>query len=97
VWKYEDGSDLAYFDGLSDTILSVGLVTPRPGILQPHIKVFFYFKIWYMPQFSLPTFYAREFHTVQFRHFHVLLAPAYSYRALVPLESLYSRVDRALM
>ena len=39
VWKYEDGSDLAYFDGLSDTILSVNLVTPKPGILQPHIKV----------------------------------------------------------
>jgi nuclear pore complex protein Nup155 len=39
VWKYEDGSDLAYFDGLNDTILSVGLVTPRPGILQSHIKV----------------------------------------------------------
>jgi nuclear pore complex protein Nup155 len=42
VWKYEDGSDLAYFDGLNDTILSVGLVTPRPGILQSHIKVNIY-------------------------------------------------------
>jgi len=38
VWRYEDGGDLAYFDGLSDTILNVALVTPKPGVLQPHIK-----------------------------------------------------------
>ncbi|XP_048449406.1 nuclear pore complex protein Nup155-like, partial [Rhincodon typus] len=30
--------DLAYFDGLSETILSVGLVKPRRGIFQPHIQ-----------------------------------------------------------
>ncbi|GCB80930.1 hypothetical protein scyTo_0022731, partial [Scyliorhinus torazame] len=30
--------DLAYFDGLSETILSVGLVKPRTGIFQPHIR-----------------------------------------------------------
>lgn len=29
VWKYEDGTDLAYFDGLGDTILSVALVKPK--------------------------------------------------------------------
>lgn len=38
VWRYEDGSDLAYFDGLCDTILNVALVKPKSGILQPHIK-----------------------------------------------------------
>jgi len=38
VWRYEDSGDLAYFDGLTDTILNVALVTPKPGILQPHIK-----------------------------------------------------------
>ena len=34
VWKYEDGSDLAYFDGLSDTILSVALLRPKKDIFQ---------------------------------------------------------------
>ena len=38
VWKYEDCSDLAYFDGLSDTILSVALLKPKKDIFQPHIK-----------------------------------------------------------
>lgn len=38
VWNYEDGSDLAYFDGLSETILGAGLVKPKPGIFQEHIK-----------------------------------------------------------
>ncbi|KAL2087750.1 hypothetical protein ACEWY4_016578 [Coilia grayii] len=37
MWNYEDGGDVAYFDGLSETILSVGLVKPRAGIFQPHI------------------------------------------------------------
>jgi len=37
VWRYEDGGDLAYFDGLADTILNVAMVTPKAGILQPHI------------------------------------------------------------
>ncbi|CAH1772348.1 unnamed protein product [Owenia fusiformis] len=37
VWNYEDGQDLAYFDGLNETILSAGLVKPKPGIFQPHI------------------------------------------------------------
>ncbi|XP_006813093.1 nuclear pore complex protein Nup155-like, partial [Saccoglossus kowalevskii] len=38
VWSYEDGSDLAYFDGLNETVLSVGLVKPKPGIFQSHIR-----------------------------------------------------------
>ncbi|XP_051972803.1 nuclear pore complex protein Nup155 [Xyrauchen texanus] len=37
MWNFEDGSDVAYFDGLSETVLSVGLVKPKPGIFQPHI------------------------------------------------------------
>ena len=39
ILRYEDGGDLAFFDGLADTILQVSLVTPKPGILQSHIKV----------------------------------------------------------
>ncbi|XP_042309327.1 nuclear pore complex protein Nup155 [Sceloporus undulatus] len=38
MWNYEDGGDLAYFDGLSETILAVGLVKPKAGIFQPHIR-----------------------------------------------------------
>ncbi|KAL7641759.1 UNVERIFIED_CONTAM: hypothetical protein RMT77_007633 [Armadillidium vulgare] len=38
VWVYEDGSDLSYFDGLHDTILSVGLVTPKAGVFKPYIE-----------------------------------------------------------
>ena len=33
VWRYADGDDLAYFDGLSETILSVALVQPKQGWL----------------------------------------------------------------
>ncbi|XP_069168199.1 nuclear pore complex protein Nup155 [Procambarus clarkii] len=38
VWVYEDGSDLAYFDGLHETILSVGLVRPKAGVFKPYIE-----------------------------------------------------------
>ncbi|CAK8693168.1 unnamed protein product [Clavelina lepadiformis] len=38
VWRYADGDDLAYFDGLSETILSVALVQPKQGIFRDHIK-----------------------------------------------------------
>ena len=38
VWKFSDGRDLAYYDGLADTILSVGLLQPKKGIFRPHIK-----------------------------------------------------------
>ena len=34
VWRFQDCQDLAYFDGLSDTILSVGLVDPKPNIFK---------------------------------------------------------------
>lgn len=38
IWGYEDGSDLAYFDGLSQVLLCVGLVAPKVGVFQPHIQ-----------------------------------------------------------
>ena len=38
VWRFSDGRDLAYFDGLADTILSVGLLEPKKGIFRPHIR-----------------------------------------------------------
>lgn len=38
VWRYEDCSDLAYFDGLGDAILSVALLEPKKDIFRPHIK-----------------------------------------------------------
>ncbi|NXC89374.1 NU155 protein, partial [Cercotrichas coryphoeus] len=42
MWNYEDGGDLAYFDGLSETILAVGLVKPKAAcIFLPHNAVTF--------------------------------------------------------
>ncbi|XP_063996077.1 nuclear pore complex protein Nup155 [Pogoniulus pusillus] len=38
MWNYEDGGDLVYFDGLSETILAVGLAKPKEGIFQPHVR-----------------------------------------------------------
>ena len=38
VWRFEDGRDLAYYDGLADTILSVSLLKPKKDIFRPHIK-----------------------------------------------------------
>lgn len=38
IWNYMDGGDLAYFDGLNQVVLSVGLVTPKPDVFQPHIQ-----------------------------------------------------------
>ena len=29
---------MAYFDGLNETIISVGLVKPKPGIFQSYVK-----------------------------------------------------------
>ncbi|CAH8649449.1 unnamed protein product [Dicrocoelium dendriticum] len=31
MWNFEDGEDLAYYDGIKDTIICVGLVTPKTG------------------------------------------------------------------
>ncbi|RWS23862.1 nuclear pore complex protein Nup155-like protein, partial [Leptotrombidium deliense] len=38
LWSYDNGSDVAYYDGLTETILAVGLIKPKPGILREHIK-----------------------------------------------------------
>ncbi|CAK1581968.1 unnamed protein product [Parnassius mnemosyne] len=38
VWAFEHGCDVAYFDGLGETIVSVGLVKPKPGVFQNFVK-----------------------------------------------------------
>ncbi|XP_035777971.1 nuclear pore complex protein Nup154-like [Anopheles albimanus] len=38
IWTYENARDVAYFDGLSQVIISVGLVTPRPGVFIADVK-----------------------------------------------------------
>ena len=45
VWRFGDCQDLAYFDGLSDTILSVGLVPPKPNIFKVTTSWLIHFKI----------------------------------------------------
>ena len=35
---YALSGDLAYFDGLTEVILTAGLVLPKPGIFQEHIQ-----------------------------------------------------------
>uniref|UniRef100_A0A182NTM8 Nucleoporin Nup133/Nup155-like N-terminal domain-containing protein n=1 Tax=Anopheles dirus TaxID=7168 RepID=A0A182NTM8_9DIPT len=38
IWTYENARDVAYFDGLSQAIVSVGLVTPKPGLFVADVK-----------------------------------------------------------
>lgn len=38
VWTYEEAADIAYYDGLSETILCVGLIQPKPGVFHTYIK-----------------------------------------------------------
>ncbi|CAG9783700.1 unnamed protein product [Diatraea saccharalis] len=38
VWAFEHGCDVAYFDGLGETIVSVGLVKPKVGVFQSFVK-----------------------------------------------------------
>ncbi|KAJ8921993.1 hypothetical protein NQ315_008631 [Exocentrus adspersus] len=38
VWTYEENTDLAYFDGVNETIICVGLVKPKPGVFHAFIK-----------------------------------------------------------
>ncbi|KAL0121289.1 hypothetical protein PUN28_008744 [Cardiocondyla obscurior] len=38
LWSYENEADVAYFDGLNETIISVGLVKPKTGIFQSYVK-----------------------------------------------------------
>lgn len=38
IWTYEQSRDVAYFDGLSDLIVSVGLVQPKSGVFITDVK-----------------------------------------------------------
>ncbi|CAH8598315.1 unnamed protein product [Heterobilharzia americana] len=38
LWNFEDGEDLAYYDGVDDVIVSVSLIVPSPGVLPEHIR-----------------------------------------------------------
>lgn len=38
VWTYEEAADIAYYDGLNETILCVGLIRPKPGVFHTYIK-----------------------------------------------------------
>ena len=38
VWCYEQGTDVAYYDGISEMIIGVGLVKPKPGVFKSFIK-----------------------------------------------------------
>lgn len=38
LWSYECNTDLAYFDGINETILCVGLVKPKAGVFHGFIK-----------------------------------------------------------
>lgn len=38
MWTYEESTDIAYYDGLNETILCVGLIQPKPGVLHSYIK-----------------------------------------------------------
>lgn len=38
VWTYEETSDIAYYDGLNETILCVGLINPKPGVFHSYIR-----------------------------------------------------------
>lgn len=38
IWSYEHGRDVAYYDGLTDLIVSVGLVKPKDGVFVADVK-----------------------------------------------------------
>ncbi|KFB48176.1 AGAP007999-PA-like protein [Anopheles sinensis] len=38
IWTYENVRDVAYFDGLSEVIISVGLVAPKPGVFVSDVR-----------------------------------------------------------
>ncbi|KAI1285437.1 Nuclear pore complex protein [Halotydeus destructor] len=38
LWSYDNAEDVAYYDGLTETIVSVGLIKPKPGVFREHIK-----------------------------------------------------------
>lgn len=37
-WAYDNASDVAYYDGLDQTILAVHLLKPKPNVFKSHIK-----------------------------------------------------------
>lgn len=37
-WAYDNASDVAYYDGLDQTIVAVHLLKPRPNVFKDHIK-----------------------------------------------------------
>ncbi|RWS09239.1 nuclear pore complex protein nup155-like protein [Dinothrombium tinctorium] len=38
LWAYDNATDIAYYDGLTETIFAVGLIKPKPGVFKDHIK-----------------------------------------------------------
>jgi len=38
LWAYDNASDVAYYDGLTEPILGVGLIKPREGVFKEYIK-----------------------------------------------------------
>ncbi|XP_015792110.1 nuclear pore complex protein Nup155 [Tetranychus urticae] len=38
LWSYDNGSDMAYYDGLTEVIIGVALLKPKPGIFKDNIK-----------------------------------------------------------
>lgn len=38
IWTYENGRDVAYYDGLTDLIVSVGLVKPKSGVFVADVQ-----------------------------------------------------------
>lgn len=38
LWAYDNASDVAYYDGLTEPILGVGLIKPRQGVFKDYIK-----------------------------------------------------------
>ena len=38
LWAYDNSQDIAFYDGLTETIIGVGLITPKKGIFREHIR-----------------------------------------------------------
>lgn len=38
LWAYDNGGDVAYYDGIEQTIIGVCLAKPKPKVFKPHIK-----------------------------------------------------------
>lgn len=85
LWSFHDGSDLAYYDGLNETILCVGLVKPKPGIFQSFIH--------YLLCLTTPTeivvlgvnFTRQNNNAPLFEEMHLLPEPLFSY----PTDNIY--------